>query len=153
GPITQVVDLVVPTQFTNYTQQHTELKSNIVRAGALVRDALLDRFLGNSLQVPGGLVYNIPSLQDLARTPARISTDAAHPTLFSPGGGFEPTPEKLGSTFEMAVRLSRNQSWSDANLARVLSGISPLAAAQNLVGQYWTDELQATFIALWKGVF
>lgn len=150
GPITQIADLVVPDQFTAYTQQRTELKNRIVRSGALVRDALADRFVQNSLPIRGGIKLTMPSLEDLARTDARVSTDGAHAEF---GGAPEPTPDKIGSTYEETPRLSRNMSWSDADLARVISGVNPLSAIQNLTGDYWTDELQKTFIAIWKGVF
>jgi hypothetical protein len=149
GPITTVADLVIPTPFTNYTQQRTELKSNLVRSGVLRRDPQMQQFLANMMQVPGGVMINMPSLQDLARTAARVSTDTAHAEF---GGAAEPTPDKIGSTFESFPRLMRNMSWSDADLARILSGINPLAAVQNLVGDYWVDELQSTFIAITKGL-
>jgi hypothetical protein len=51
------------------------------------------------------------------------------------------------------VRLSRNQSWSEADLTSALSGSDPAASIAQRVGYYWTRRLQAAYIATMKGVF
>lgn len=146
GPITQVSDIVVPAIFTTATQQITEEKARIVQSGVLVRDPVLDEKL-----IGGGLTFNIPSMRDLDSTDVeRVSTDTAHSEF---GGAAEPNPFKIGSSTEIGVRLSRNASWSSADLASALAGLDPINNITNRVGFYWSRRLQAATIATVAGVF
>ena len=146
GPLTQVSDIVVPEIFTPYTQQLTQEKSRIIQSGAAVRDAALDALLAG-----GGLTFNVPSYKDLDDDVERTSADTPHAEFT--GGSAEPDPQKIGTSDEIAVRLSRNQSWSAADLAAALAGNDPLNAIGSRVSAYWARRLQAAFVATVKGVF
>jgi hypothetical protein len=135
---TIISDIVVPSHFTPYVQQLTEQKSNLIKSGAVVRDPLLDQFLGG-----GGITTNIPSFKDLARTADRVSDD--QDTVASAG--------KIGSATEIQVRLSRNQSWGAADLAGDLAGEDPLMAIASRVADYRASMLQSAFVNTVKGVF
>jgi len=50
------------------------------------------------------------------------------------------------------VRLSRNNSWSSADLAAALAGTDPVDSIASNVAFYWQRRLQAAFIATWNGV-
>lgn len=147
GPLTQVADLIVPEIFTPYTQQLTEEKARLVQSGVLTRNPLIDEKLAG-----GGLTFNIPSFNDLDNDADRVSTDATDPRY---AAAFAQTivPNKIVTAQEIAVRLSRNNSWSTANLAGALAGADPLAAIANRVGFYWARRLQAAFVATCVGVF
>ena len=153
GPLTQVVDVVVPEIFTPYVQQLTEQKARLVQSGALARDALLDSLLGG-----GGLTFNVPSFRDLDNDADNVSTDdvadiiAANFGAGTPVTRLDSTPLKIETDQEIAVRLSRNNSWSSADLAAALAGEDPLDAIASRVAFYWTRRLQAVFIATWNGV-
>lgn len=146
GPLTQIADVIVPTIFTPYAQQITEEKSRIISAGALVRDAELDRLLAGA-----GLTFNVPSFKDLDNDTDRVPTDTSSDQYT--GGTIDPTPAKIGTLQEIGVRLNRNQSWSSADLASVLAGADPMAAIGARVGSYWARRLQAAFVATMTGVF
>lgn len=146
GPITQIVDVVVPQLFTPYVQQLTEQKARIIQSGMAVRDPAIDALL-----VGGGLTFNVPSFRDLDNDDDRVSSDAAHVEFT--GGTAEPDPRKIGTSQETAVRLSRNNSWSSSDLTSALAGKDPMAAVGDRVAYYWTRRLQAAAIATMQGVF
>ena len=146
GPITQISDLVVPAVFTPYTQQLTEQKARLIQSGAIVRDAAIDALLAG-----GGLTFNVPSFRDLDNDAERVSTDSI-PFKYTSGVA-DPDPLKIQTSTEIAVRLSRNNSWSTSDLASALAGADPAGAIADRVAYYWTRRLQAAFIATVTGVF
>jgi hypothetical protein len=146
GPITQISDVIVPEIFTPYTQQITETKSRLIASGAVVRDPFIDNLLAG-----GGLTFNVPSWRDLDDDAERVSTDSV-PAEYT-GGTADPDPNKIETDQEVAVRLSRNNSWSTAALAATLAGADPADAIASRVGAYWTRRMQAAFVALMTGIF
>ncbi|MEE8519340.1 MAG: hypothetical protein V3S98_09470 [Dehalococcoidia bacterium] len=145
GPITLVADVVVPEIFTPYVQQLTEEKARIIQSGIATRDAAVDELLGG-----GGLTFNVPSFRDLDNDADRVSTDTSVDD-FS-GGTARPDPLKIQTSQEVAVRLSRNNSWSSADLASALAGSDPMEAIASRVAFYWTRRMQAAFIATINGI-
>jgi len=137
--VVRISDVIVPEVFSPYAQQITEEKSALVQSGALVRDGALDQKLAG-----GGLTFQVPSWKDLANEEENVGTD--DPTDLS-------SPKNTGSGKEIAVRLSRNQSWSTMNLATVLSGDDPAGAIAARVGNYWTLRMQAAYVAAVRGLF
>lgn len=150
---TQITNIVVPSVFTPYVQQRTEEKSRIIQSGVAGRNALMDGLLAG-----GGLTFNVPSFQDLANTEERTSNDTVHFSQSTPDGtdggptDVDPTPDGITTSTEIAVRLSRNHSWSSMDLAAALAGEDPMEAIANRVSDYWVRRLQAAFIATWNGV-
>jgi hypothetical protein len=152
--LTQIADVIVPSVFTPYVQQITEEKSRLIQSGALVRDGAVDVKLAG-----GGLTFNMPSWKDLTNDTDNVSTDdefvglnAANATTLGITNT-DAAPKKLGTGTEIAVRLSRNQSWSEADLTSALAGADPASSVAARVGYYWTRRLQAAFVASMKGVF
>lgn len=156
--ITQIDDVIVPENFTPYVQQLTEEKARLVQSGAVARNAQLDADLAG-----GGLTFNAPSWRDLDNDDDNVSTDAIpdavawtqlsgtavganYPTLN------DSTPNDTSADQEIAVRLSRNGSWSTADLAAALAGDDPAESIAQRVSYYWARRLQAAFIATWSGV-
>lgn len=152
GPTVRISDVVVPEIFSPYSQLITTEKSRIVQSGMLA----LDEDLTNKL-IGGGLTFKAPSWNDLDNDEERVSTDTSVPFADAdaalPGGVVRPPdPLKIGSLTEVAVRLSRNNSWSTSNLAATLAGSDPMDSIASRVGAYWARRLQAAFIATWNGV-
>lgn len=146
GPITQVSDIVVPAIFTGYIQQLTEDKSRLIQSGAVARSPVIDQFLAG-----GGLTFNVPSFRDLDGSDAdRVSTDSPHAEFT--GGVATPDPQKIETDTEVGIRLSRNQSWSSADLAAALAGPDPMSAIGERVAAYWTRRLQLILVAVMNGV-
>lgn len=138
--ITAISDVIVPDIFTPYVQNITAEKSALVQAGVLVRDPMLDSLLGQ-----GGLTWHVPSWKDLLNDAENVSTDQA-------AGVNDAVPKKTSALQEIAVRLSRNQVWSTADLVAALAGDDPADSIASRVGYYWTRRLQANFIATVKGI-
>jgi hypothetical protein len=152
-----VADVVVPEIFTPYTQQLTEQKARIIQSGLAVRDPAIDILLAG-----GGITFNVPSFRDLDDDAERVSNDSsavfntADSSANAAGSGTSPerppNPLKIQTAQEVAVRLSRNNSWSSMDLTAALAGADPMEAIADRVAYYWTRRLQAAFIATWKGV-
>lgn len=137
--VTKIADIIVPEIFSPYVQQETEEKSRLIASGALVRDGTLDAVLA-----AGGLTFNEPSFQDLDNDADNVSTD---------NEASSSSPNKIGTSQEIQVRLSRNNSWSSMDLAAALAGADPSQAIANRVSNYWVRRLQAAFVATMTGIF
>lgn len=157
GPATRVADVIVPAIFTPYVQQLTAEKARIIQSGLAVRDPFIDGLLEG-----GGLTFNVPSFRDLDNDAERVSNDSssvfntADSSANAAGSGTSPErppdPLKIQSSTEIAVRLSRNHSWSSMDLTTALASRDPMAAIADRVAYYWTRRLQAAFVATWNGV-
>jgi hypothetical protein len=143
---TAVTDTIVPEIFTPYVQQITEEKSRLIQSGAMVRDSLIDEKLAG-----GGLTFNIPSFRDLDNEEENISSDEEDDSIT--GESNNSRPKKNGTSKEVAVRLSRNQSWSSTDLASDLAGADPMSSIGLRVGGYWARRLQAAFVATVNGIY
>lgn len=139
--LVQVSDVIVPEVFNPYVQQLTEVKTRMIQAGALVREPILDGFLAD-----GGLTFSIPSWKDLADDADNVSSDDAPASS-------DATPVKTGTAREIAVRLSRNQTWESSDLAGDLAGSDPMASIAARVADYRARRLQDAFVATITGVF
>jgi len=137
--VTRIADVIVPAVFSPYVQQLTQEKSRLIQSGAAVVDPTLSANLDG-----GGLTFNEPSFKDLDNDAENVSSD--DPTVQS-------TPKKIGSSTEIQVRLSRNNSWSSMDLADALAGRDPMDAIAQRVAYYWTRRQQAAFVATIRGMF
>jgi hypothetical protein len=136
--VTRLADLIVPEIFAPYLQQITEQKSRLIRSGALRRNTYLDSFLAGP-----GLTINVPDFRDLDDDAENISSD--DPATKS-------SPNKIGTSLEIAVRCSRNNSWSAMDLDPDLIGPDPLSAIANRISDYWLRRQQAAFVSVIKGL-
>lgn len=137
--VTKIADIIVPAIFGPYVQQLTTLKSALVRSGALTPNPQMNANLAG-----GGLTFNTPSFKDLADDTDNISTD---------DDTSDATANKIGTSQEISVRLSRNQVWSSMDLAADLAGADPSQAIADRVANYWVGRLQAAFVATGTGLF
>lgn len=137
-PVTRISDVIVPEIFTGYTINRTTELSRLVQSGAVVRDQTLDNFLAGA-----GLTVHSPSYRDLGNDEENVSSD--DPDVYS-------VPKKIQTQQEIAVRLSRNNSWSTMDLVRALAGSDPMDAIANLVAGYWVRREQRLFVAEVNGV-
>lgn len=137
--VTRISDVVVPAIFSPYVQQLTTVKSALVQSGAVVVDASLSAKLDG-----GGLTFNQPSFKDIDDDVDNVSSD--DPAVFA-------VPNKIGTSSEIQVRLSRNNSWSSMDLTAALAGADPMEAISNRVADYWQRRLQTAFIATMAGIF
>lgn len=145
--VVSLADVVVPQIFTPYVQEYTEEKSRLIQSGAVARDQALDAYLAG-----GGATFNSPSFKDLDDDVERSSTDNSG-TDTSLTSAAPVAHNKLGTATEIAVRLSRNNSWAASNLVADLAGVDPFQSIASRVGAYWIRRLQAAFVATMTGVF
>jgi hypothetical protein len=136
---TTIADVIVPAIFTPYTQQLTMEKTAIIQSGIAARDDFLDNLLAG-----GGLTFTVPSWQDIGDPAENVSSDDANA---------DSTPNVTGTSGEVAVRLSRNSSWSTMRLATALAGADPMQSIASRVSDYWVRRLQRAFVAVANGVF
>lgn len=136
---TRISDIIVPELFTPYVQQMSAEKSRIIKSGAISIDPVLTGLLAG-----GGLTFNEPSFKDLDNDADNVGTD--DPDTAS-------SPKKIGTSNEIQVRLSRNNSWSSMDLAGDLAGKDPMQAIANRVSDYWAKRHQAAFVATIQGIF
>lgn len=134
----QLADVIVPAIFTPYAQQITEEKSRLIQSGIVARSEFLSNFLAGA-----GLTINVPNFKDLDNDAENVSTDQAANS----------TPNKVGTSQEIAVRLSRNNSWASYDLVEALIAKDPMQVIADRVGAYWARRLQAAFIAECNGIF
>lgn len=152
GPTTRIEDIIVPEVFGPYVQKLTMELSNVIASGIVARSGDLDNKLAG-----GGLTFTAPRFRDLDNDAERISTDTSvpfdHPDANLPSGvARPPTPHKIGTFQEVAVRINRNQSWSSTDLAADLAGAQPMVAIGGRVAAYWTRRLQLLLINTMKGI-
>ncbi len=160
GPLTQITDVVVPEIFTPYIQQLTEEKARLVQSGILVINPAMSALLSG-----GGLTFNVPSFRDLDNDDDNVSTDTVGDRIGLTDGtpfttqaaqdsalGNDSVPLKTQADQEIAVRLSRNNSWSSADLTGQLAGMDPMESIASRVAFYWARRMQAAFIATYQGV-
>lgn len=136
---TTIADVIVPAIFTPYTQQLTMQKTAIIQSGIAARDDFLDGLLAG-----GGLTFTVPSWQDIGDPAENVSSDDPNSTS---------TPNTTQTSGEVAVRLSRNSSWSTMRLATALAGADPMQSIASRVSDYWVRRLQRAFVAAVQGVF
>lgn len=135
---TRLTDVIVPAVFTPYVQQETMVLNAFVNSGVIIESPALSNLVNG-----GGLTFNVPSWKDLADTDANISSDDP---------GTSSTPQNIGSAQEIAVRSSRNQSWSAMDLAGELAGDDPMRAIAGRVARYWAQQLQKQTLSVVKGI-
>ena len=109
----QLADVIVPAVFTPYVQQQTREKTRLIQSGVITEQGFLDEFLAGA-----GLTINVPSFKDLDSDVENVSTDQAGTS----------SPNKIGTSQEIAVRLSRNNSWASMDLTADLIGEDPMDA-------------------------
>ena len=137
-PVTQIQDKIVPEIFTPYVIKRTMELSNFVQSGVMEFDSRLNEFLSG-----GGITINMPSSNDLSNEDENISND-------DPAD--KSTPSKITAGQEVAVRLSRNMSWSNMDLASALSGDNSMDTIASLVVGYWLRRQQKAVLATLSGV-
>ena len=134
---TQIQDVIVPSVFSNYLQVLTSQLSAFVASGIITQDPEFDSKLAG-----GGRTFHMPFWNDLADDAENVSSDQ----------GSDAVPKKVTSGEQIAIRLDRNQSWRNADLAAMLAGSDPAGVVARRVAPYWTRRLQDIVIAILKGV-
>lgn len=134
----RISDIIVPEVFNPYVLNLTKEMSAFVQSGVMVNNPTLNTFLGG-----GGITTNVPLLNDIPNDDANISND--DPAVNS-------VPNKIGSSQEVTVRLSRNNSWSSMDLVAALAGVDPMDAIATRVASYWVRQQQRLVLNILIGL-
>lgn len=109
-------------------------------SGVAQSNADINGFLSNPL---GGRTFNPRHYNPLGDDEANISSD---------DNTSSSTPKNITTGTQVAVRQSRNQSWSSMDLVVNINGDDPLNAIQAGIAKYWATQYQKTTIAILNGV-
>lgn len=134
--ITRIADVIQPTVFNSYVLQKTMQKSALIQSGIVERNSEFDDLASG----PSTLI-NMPFWNDLAGDSEVMSDTGAL------------TPDKIGSSKDVARKHGRAKAWGANGLSALLSGDDPMGAIANRVADYWVREEQKILLATLKGVF
>lgn len=137
--VTRLSDVIVPEVFNDYIMKNTMEKTAIFTSGILRSDANLANFLAG-----GGQTVNVPFWNDLGSDEPNTSSDDPASSA---------TPKKVTASKDIAIRINRNQGWSDADLVAELAGDDPMRAIGDRVSSYWARGYQKHLVAALKGLF
>ncbi len=135
--VTQIADVVVPTEFTQYVVMNSVEKTALREAGVATRNGAIESQLH-----AGADAFSIPHWLDLANDEADISND--DPTDLS-------VPHKLGSGKQLVRKSFLHSSWSAMNLASELSGSDAISRIRNRVIEFVPDS-QGGLIRTYRGL-
>lgn len=152
----------IPLKFSNMALQYTMRLSNLVDAGVIVRSPKMDGFMS-----PGGVIFEMPFWNDVqigagaegTADVSRISTETFSSDFGAAAiGGVntadDPAPNRISSSKEVAVRMSRNCSWAQSDLSKrlMLGDVDALSFMAQRSAFFQKMELQRMFLADMIGI-
>jgi hypothetical protein len=137
-PVTQIADVIVPVEFTQYQVENSLLSTALFLSGVVAKNGLI----AAQLQA-GAESFNVPFWADLGESEADITSD--DPTVLS-------TPLKITASKQVVRKSFLHQSWSEMSLASELSGDDALERVQSRVSAYWDRQFEKRLIASLQGV-
>jgi hypothetical protein len=105
---TQISDVVVPAEFSEYIAENSLVSTALFQSGVLVPNSLIESRLA-----AGSTNFTIPFWGDLGENDPDITSD--NPAVLS-------TPLKLSAHSQTVRKSFLHQSWSEMNLASELAG-------------------------------
>jgi hypothetical protein len=136
--VTQLADVVIPTEFTIYQVENSIVSTALFQAGVLVKNNVIAEQLS-----AGAEQFTIPFWRDLGEVEADITSD--DPTQLA-------VPQKFSAGRQIVRKSYLHQSWSAMDLASELSGSDPISALQGRVLSYWDRQWERRLIASLRGV-
>jgi hypothetical protein len=137
-PVTQLADVIVPSEFTDYVVQNTMEASALVQSGIVVRKGVMEDQLR-----AGADSFSVPFWNDLGNDEADIVSDDPNQLA---------VPRKITAQKQVVRKSYLHASWSAMNLASELSSDNALARIQDRVTAYWTRQVQRRLIATLNGI-
>lgn len=134
----QLVDVVVPAEFTSYIVENSIEKSALVQSGVIVRNSEIEAQLR-----AGASMFSVPFWKDLPNEAPNVTSD--DPSQLA-------TPRKLTAGKQLIRKGFYHNSWSAMNLASELSGSDALKRIQDRASAYWLRYSQRHLIASLNGI-
>jgi hypothetical protein len=137
-PVTQLADVVIPAEFTDYTIQQSVVSTSFAQSGVMVKNGEIASQLH-----AGATQFTAPYWNDLPDVEADVTCD--DPTIMA-------TPQKFTSGAQNIRKNFLHESWSQVSLAAELSGDNPLDRLRSRVVNYWDRQIQSRLIASLHGI-
>jgi hypothetical protein len=137
-PVTQLADVIVPSEFADYVTQNTMEQSALVQSGIVQRNGVIEDQLR-----AGADSFSVPFWNDLSDDEADIVSDDPNQLA---------VPRKITAQKQVVRKAYLHASWSAMNLASELAGDNALARIQDRVTAYWTRQVQRRLIATLNGI-
>lgn len=134
--ITKIADVIQPELFTQYVIDETTEKSEIMMAGVVENDPLL-----NQLVTGGGTVLTMPKWNDLSGK-SQVLSDQREIEI-----------NKITSKSELATMLIRANAWGAHELAGCLAGSDPMKAIVSRVSDWWVRDEKSNIMSILNGIF
>lgn len=134
--VTKIADVIQPELFTQYVIDGTTEKSEIMMAGVVENDPLL-----NQLVTGGGTVLTMPKWNDLSGK-SQVLSDQKEIEI-----------NKITSKSELATMLIRANAWGAHELAGCLAGSDPMKAIVSRVSDWWVRDEKSNIMSILNGIF
>ena len=129
--VTKIADVIQPELFTQYVIDETTEKSEIMMAGVVENDPLL-----NQLVTGGGTVLTLPKWNDLSGK-SQVLSDQKEIEI-----------NKITSKSELATMLIRANAWGAHELAGCLAGDDPMKAIVSRVSDWWVRDEKSNIMSI-----
>lgn len=133
---TKISDVIIPELFTDYVIDKTTEKSEIMFAGVVENNPMLNGFVAD-----GGITYTMPKWNDLTGNSQVLSENN------------DVEVSGITSKSEIATKLLRVNAWGANDLAGALAGDDPMKAIGALVSNWWVRDERDIVLSILKGVF
>lgn len=134
--ITKIADVIQPELFNQYVIDETTEKSELMFAGVVENDPMLNR-----LVTGGGTVLTMPKWNDLSGK-SQVLSDQKEIEI-----------NKITSKSELATMLIRANAWGAHELAGCLAGDDPMKAIASRVSDWWVRDEKSNIMSILNGVF
>lgn len=138
--IIKLADVVIPSQFSQYTMEQAVEKNAFFRSGIITPNPQLSNLLAVGAEA-GGKTITMPFTKPL-------SGDAQIPSQDTPV-----TINNMTTTTDTARRQILMNSWGENQLASLLSGHNYMDDIATRVSDWWSTQFNKTIISTCKGVF
>jgi hypothetical protein len=136
--VTQLIDVIIPEEFTAYQVENSLVSTALSQSGVVANHALIAAQLS-----AGAESFTVPFRNDLPDVEADFTND--DPTILS-------TPQKVSASKQTARKSFLHASWSEMSLASELSGDSALARIQDRVPAYRDRQIEKRVVNTLLGV-
>lgn len=138
GKITSLKDVIEPERFTEYVQEVTTEKTEIMYGGAVENNSTLGSLING-----GGTILQMPKWADL--------TDENGSEVLSQTKDI--SIDSISTFKEMSTLLIRAKAWGSHDLSAHLSGEDPMRVIGNRVADWWTRDEKRQVLSILEGAF
>lgn len=138
--VTQIADVIVPQEFTEYLIENSVVSTALYQSGVLAKNGVI----ADQLQA-GADSFTVPFWKDDVAGNADPDITSDDPNTLS-------TPQKISAGRQIVRKSYLHQSWAEMSLASELSGDNPIEALQGRVLAYWDRTWERRLIASLLGV-